>query len=301
MPISRSPERSSGAGMESGEKKEISIKADEAQGATSKVEVGPSDQVEGASLSIVQAPRFPPFSKEYPDIWFTHVEMAFATNRISSDESKFRHVAMHLDTSIWPLVADLLRNPPGTNKYQAIKDRVINSLGESQASKLRRLLGTHELGDEKPSNFLQRLRNLADGQVSDEVLRAIFMEQMPENIRGILAISEVKEMERLAAQADKILEMARPVISSVQSTSITPPGGDLFKEIAELRAQIERLGRQSTHRSRSKSRGTYRKRYSRSKSREKNRDGFCYYHHKFGKDARHCTTPCSWQKEPQEN
>ncbi|KAK2578742.1 hypothetical protein KPH14_012268, partial [Odynerus spinipes] len=40
---------------------------------------------------------------------------------------------------------------------------------------------------------------------------------MPENIRGILAISEVKEMERLAAQADKILEVARPVISSVQS------------------------------------------------------------------------------------
>lgn len=44
----------------------------------------------------------------------------------------------------------------------------------------------------------------------DEILRTIFMEQLPENVRAILAISEIKDLGKLAVQAGKVVEMAKP-------------------------------------------------------------------------------------------
>lgn len=46
-----------------------------------------------------------------------HVGVAIVTNQIISDEFKFRHVAMNLETSIILFIMDLLRNLPETNKY----------------------------------------------------------------------------------------------------------------------------------------------------------------------------------------
>lgn len=45
------------------------------------------------------------------------------------------------------------------------------------------------------------------------------MEQLPENVRTILAISEVQDLAKLAAQADKIVEMAKPAPATIQMTT----------------------------------------------------------------------------------
>lgn len=89
---------------------------------------------------------------------------------------------MHLDQTILSLVANTITNPPGEGKYLTVKERLVTVLGEANATQIRKLLG-HEIGDEKPSVFLQKLRNLAAGQVMDEILRTMFMEQLPENVR----------------------------------------------------------------------------------------------------------------------
>jgi len=130
--------------------------------------------------------RLPPFWKDNPSLWFAQVEAAFAIHRITGDESKFCYVVLHADQSVLPFVADMITDPPAQDKYLKLKERICTVLGETSATKLRRLLGLHELGDEKPSIFLQRLRNLAVGQVTDEILKSMFMEQLPENVRTIL-------------------------------------------------------------------------------------------------------------------
>lgn len=170
---------------------------------------------ENMNIGAANAVRLPPFWKENPHLWFAQVEAAFVINKVSSDETKFRYVVLHLDPSVLPLVADIVTSPPDGDRYAAIKGRLTTVLGETSASRLRRLLASHELGDDKPSVLLQRLRNLAEGQVSDGVLRTIFMDQLPENVRTILAISEVNDLSKLAIQADKILEMTKPVALAV--------------------------------------------------------------------------------------
>jgi hypothetical protein len=268
---------------------------------------GGGDGPQRANIDATQTVRLPPFWKDNPALWFAQVEAAFAIHRITGDESKFRYVVLHADQSVLPFVADLITNPPEQDKYQTLKGRICSVLGETSETKIRKLLGSHELGSEKPSIFLQRLRNLAVGQVTDEILKSIFMEQLPENVRTILAISEVQDLAKLAAQADKVIEMARPVSTAIQAVSGGQADADnkILQEISELRKQVKKLTLRDKNRRRSRSRGRPGSR-GRSGNRERSRhrqghggdtsDEYCYYHNRFGDKAFKCSQPCAYNK-----
>ncbi|XP_025991342.1 uncharacterized protein LOC113003955 [Solenopsis invicta] len=255
---------------------------------------GPPD----GNISAAQTVRLPPFWKDNPALWFAQVEAAFAIHRITGDDSKFRYVVLHVDQSVLPLVADLIANPPAQDKYSTLKERICTVLGETSATNIRKLLGSHEIGDEKPSIFLQRLRNLAAGQVTDDILKSIFMEQLPENVRTILEISEVQDLAKLAAQADKIIEMARPSSSTIQAVSGGQNNSDkLLKEIVELKQQVKKLALRDRQRSGSRGRTPSRGRAKQRGNNDSNKSSeYCYYHNKFGDKAFKCTPPCSYDK-----
>lgn len=163
------------------------------------------------------------------------------------------------------------------------------------------------MGDEKPSIFLQRLRNLAVGQVTNEILKSIFMEQLPENVRSILEISEVQDLAKLAAQADKIVEVTKPASTTVQAVSGRQDEVDnkILQTITELESQIkkftlrDRSGRRSRSRERSKSRerpGSQARLRKHSDKEVNTSKDYCYYHNRFGDEAYKCTQPCTYNK-----
>ncbi|XP_071575620.1 uncharacterized protein [Temnothorax nylanderi] len=242
--------------------------------------------------------RLPPFWKANPNLWFAQAEAAFQLSRVSADDTKFRYVVFNLDQEVLPFVSDILENPPPTQKYQALKDRILTSFGETSESKLRRLLRGHEMGEEKPSNFLQRLRNLAGRACGDSILRTLFLEQLPESIRAVLAVGGVEDLTTLAMQADKAMEVMKPVISAVaiHSTSTSQPVSTLEQQIAELKKQVEALTVKTRKgRSKSRGRGPRDRSVSRKRNVKQNTD-YYYYHAKFGKEAYRCRPPCTWQK-----
>ncbi|KAJ8719791.1 hypothetical protein PYW08_011966 [Mythimna loreyi] len=107
--------------------------------------------------------------------------------------------------------------------------------------------------------------------------------------------------------ADKILEQTQPYgsVAAVCSTSTTPAATTsieekidaLAREIAELKTK------QQSHPN--YRRRSFNRRYSRSRSRSSSRpnhdrarntqSAICFYHRKFGKEARRCTRPCSYE------
>lgn len=289
MPTDRTPDRSGSANSVP----EAPNQESQPTGGTTAMTAG------NASIEAANAVHIPPFWKENPHLWFAQVEAAFAIHRVTSDETKFRYVILYLDHSVLPLVADIIASPPDGDQYKTMKDRLTSVLGETSATRLRKLLTSHELGDDKPSVFLQRLRNLAEGQVSDGVLRTIFMEQLPENVRTILAISEVADLSKLAMQADKILEMTKPTALAIQTVNAeSNPLDKMATEIATLTKQMAKLRKQTRSRSRSGDRGRqhYRGR-TRSKTRAAIENKICYYHCRFGKEAKKCEEPYDWSSE----
>lgn len=143
--------------------------------------------------------------------------------------------------------------------------------------------------------MLLHLRGLSGGRVSDDVLRMLFLEQLPERVRVVLAVSETGDLTKLAKQADRILEAAQNTISSVDSAASrnaeTAPIRELTMQVKALTKRLNmdcdcsgnnrRAGRTTTE----------------TESRYVDH-GFCFYHAKFGHKARNCRSPCSFRKAP---
>ncbi|XP_025266505.1 uncharacterized protein LOC112638642 [Camponotus floridanus] len=276
-------------------------------GAISRAETETPEETGIYSAKLI---KLPPFWRDNPTLWFMQVEASFTLSRITSDDSKYRYVLVNLDTTVLPFMSDIVTSPPATNKYDVLKRRIIDAFGKTSETKLRRLLRNHELTDDKPSNFLQKLRNLAGVQCSDIVLRTLFLEQLPDNVRSILAISEVGDLSKLALQADKVLDMSKINISQVclsTSDALNARKPESTSEITELKASVEALAKQfkklQTGRRRSRSRSRNRPHYRNKSPATKEHRGtdICYYHTRFGKEAYHCLTPCKWKKEDAEN
>lgn len=254
------------------------------------------------ALEIFQArsPRIAPFWKSNAKLWFGQVEAAFALSRITSDSTKYQYVITNLDADTLPFISDLMEKLPEVGKYELIKERLISQFDETNESKLRRILRGTEFTDDKPSNILQRMRNLAGTEVGDNILRTLFLEQLPEHVRGILAISEVVDLSKLALQADKIIEVSRPSILAIdnygnacekQTTKSKAPSTnteDLAIQIGVLTKNLQELNR-FVRRDRTRSR-------SKSQNRRNNDDdGLCFYHRRFGEKARKCRDPCTFK------
>ncbi|GBN38877.1 hypothetical protein AVEN_167692-1 [Araneus ventricosus] len=112
-----------------------------------------------------------------PDLWFIHLESQFKLSGISADETKFHAVVAGLDAKVISYISDIVRNPPRDSKYDALKSRILTHFSHSESSKLRLFLQDLQLGDKRPSQLLQDMRNLAAGNIDDDVLKSIFQRQ----------------------------------------------------------------------------------------------------------------------------
>ncbi|XP_065084917.1 uncharacterized protein LOC135707114 [Ochlerotatus camptorhynchus] len=98
--------------------------------------------------------KLPDFWKTDPVMWFAQAESQFAPAKITVDETKFHHIVAKVDQSVICHIADLVATPPAVNKYNAVKTRLIARFALSPENRLERLLGTHDLGDLRPTHLL---------------------------------------------------------------------------------------------------------------------------------------------------
>ena len=91
--------------------------------------------------------------------------------------------------------------------YDSFKDILLPKVEESVEVSLTRLLEHEELGDRKPSTFLEHLVNLADraGQDRDSnLIRQKFIQSMPSEIKVPLSALVSTPLKELADAADKM-------------------------------------------------------------------------------------------------
>lgn len=260
--------------------------------------------------------KIPPFWPEDAALWFAQLEGQFCISNITADATKFHHVVSQLDYNIAAEVKDIIISPPATDKYNKLKNTLINRLSQSRDQRLKQLLMHEELGDRKPSQLLRHMQSLA-GTTSDPngFVRTMWISRLPTNIQTVLACQEDSSLEILATLADRVHEVVTPLAptqhvaaasgSSTRmtshSTTMAQSNNDLQMQVAELTRQVASLMAEKRpwqrSRSRSKQRGRYHSR-SRSRSRSgKENPSYCWYHNNFGVKARKCETPCTYKSE----
>lgn len=231
--------------------------------------------------------RIPPFWSINPAMWFSQVEAQFAIAGISNDFTRYNTVVGAMDSSVLTHVSDILLGPEQQKSYKALKERLIQQFADSEQQRLRKLLQDLPLDGKKPTALLREMRTLAGSTVSDELLQSLWSQRLPTQAKAILSAHD-GNLDQLAKLADKIVEVNND--SSVNAIS-----GPADSALERLERRMDDLTRQiaslsTNHRSRSSTR----RHHSRNRSKSQHSD--CYYHRRFGKDARNCRSPCKQKK-----
>ena len=245
------------------------------------------------------AVRLPPFWPANPRVWFVQVEAQFSRRGITASRTKYEEMVGVLPTQYATEIQDLLLDPPDDEPYEKLKQQLIARIADSERHKLRQLLTAEELGDRKPSQLLRKMQLLLGEKarmIDSSLLRELFLQRLPGNVQMILASAGSMALDELAEMADRIIEAATPTISAVSAPA---EGGDLRRIIREeVAAALKTQERSRPRFSSGGNRGRRNRSRRRSSSREQsqtdvNREGVCWYHQRFGDNARKCRPPCT--------
>ncbi|KAH6924470.1 hypothetical protein HPB50_018558 [Hyalomma asiaticum] len=202
--------------------------------------------------------RLPPFWTADPQLWFLQVEPQFTARRITAELTKYHHVVASLPPAIASEIRDLLVAPPAENAYTALKQLLIRRLTPSEPQRLQQLLHNTELGDRTPSQLLRQMRQLlhTDGATTTEadsrLLRELFLQRLPVNVRMILASAADKRLSELAELADSVLAVAPPSVAALQpdiaGRAPTTALHDIREQISRLADTADRVASATTRR-----------------------------------------------------
>lgn len=248
---------------------------------------GPSDT---SHISPV-AMKIPPFWPKNVLLWFHQIECQFSIHGISKETTKYNYVMSSLDSEVASHLSDFIAKPLSSTPYSDLKTRLCSEFEVSEHVKLKQLTTEVNIGDKKPSTLLREMRTLAGTQVTDNFLKVIFLQRLPNHIRTALAASQTDSLDNLAKLGDQIAEISAiddHVYAQGDPAQSTDRIAILEKQVNELAQSVQELiiiSKGSTPAT------------SNRKYQFKQKDSqveICWYHNKFGENAKKCIQPCSF-------
>lgn len=257
------------------------------------------DETHADTMAVTQV-KMQPFYETDPELWFTIVETQFNVRKITNEKSKYLHVVSNLNCNTANQVKDILKTPFVEGQYGKLKETLISIYAESSTEKFRKLISGTEIGDKKPSQFLQHMKSLANDAITDDFIKKLWIQRLPSTIRAVLSASTDK-LENLAKMADSMWEVSdRFCVNSIESKDKNHVS-EMEKITKLLEKMSDRISALETQRNQRKSRkdSTPQRNRNRSKSNNNNEkrngdDELCWYHAKFGEEAQTCRKPCNY-------
>ena len=213
--------------------------------------------------------KIPKFLPDQPAVFFVMTESQFALRNVTSDDAKYYHVVSALPPEVVSRIVDLVTAPPTANKYDAIKRRLTDSYARTPMERATRLLEIADLGGRSPLALRDEMRNLARGEDGEFLLRAIFLRALPEEVRRVVRDSTT--LDEIANAAENHFTKTGAALDPRRSVYVAGSDADDADSVAAFRRHPERAGSKS--------------------SAPRERD-ICFYHAKFGANAKKCNAPC---------
>ena len=244
--------------------------------------------------------KIPPFWPADPAVWFAQVEAQFSTKGVVQQRTRFDHVVAALAPDVITEVRDVILHPPADRPYDRLKEALIQRTEASEQRRLQQLLTAEELGDRKPSQLLRHMQHLLgdSGPTPDSAfVRQLFLQRLPPSVRMVLASSSADlSLPQLAEMADRILEVSHvPTVAPVTDPNVSEMRQlttTLTRLVAALDATLSHSREPSDSRRQSRPSRSPSRPPSRQQSRSSSPAGLCWYHRRFGTNARKCRPPC---------
>lgn len=250
---------------------------------------------------VVAKIHIPDFDLEDVETWFICLEAAFCVNDVKSDRQRFNTVIVALGSKAKFVSAAIAKcsKTEASDRYQTMKNAVIDYFRPSENQRLTSLLSGVSLGDRKPSVLLTEMRRLGGDGCSDNVLSNIWLRALPVTVRSIIAAMPSASLDDQANVADKIMEAPHNEIAPVQqepnrTATLEERIDALTRRIEEICSvnRTQHYSHSPRSRPRSRSRPSWDQR-SKSTSRYQHESSnphrwICWYHYRHGNKAEKC-------------
>lgn len=216
------------------------------------------DTTTAAGLAAVSL-KLPPFWSTDAELWFTQVESQFALRGITQDETRYHYVVSSLDHETSKRCKEILRAPPASGKYEAIKRSLLKNFSTTEYERATRILHMPELGDTSPMKLLDEMMDLLGDYSPCFLFRTAFLEKLPVVIRTQLLGLQIEDVRELGRMAQSMWVANSAVCSTEQNA----------EEVSAVKKQ---------------------------KLKKPNMT-LCRYHNAFGAAAAKCVEPCKWKNK----
>ncbi|CAH1646517.1 unnamed protein product [Spodoptera littoralis] len=171
---------------------------------------------------------YPPFSGGFSALWFAQMEAAFDANLVFDEIDKYKYTIAHVPTTYLSLIQDFILNPPDVEDvYEAFKHEFIKRLTIQHVKR-------QPYGNEKPSEYLRKLRKIAGGRVPEDIVLNTWRNNLPENVRQILSVDNTRTTDQMCELADMVTAMSAPV-------PVPTPSAQETSEKAKMQARLQAL------------------------------------------------------------
>jgi len=229
--------------------------------------------------------KLPVFWPDSCESWFINADSQFHLKSITSSTTKFHHVVASLPQNEIDNVVDIIRNPPLTEPYEALKFRLLQRHSLTDYARCESIMSLPMSGDMLPSALLSKMRALLPIEHQECLfLRYAFLRQLPADVRSHLVHDKTEDITVLSQRADEIFRSSAAPNLSVSSLDsahavLQPP---------------PRHNRRAQRTQRAPSPVNRRSQTPAAPSRRASSPSLCWYHARFGSKALSCQSPCSW-------
>ena len=153
----------------------------------------------------------PQYESEDAEAYFCLVDATFAAYEVTDEAKKFLLTMGALTPELRVTAKKIFELEP-EQRYQALKKLIVEKTKKPENQRIQQLLNGAQIGDRRPSDYLQYLRQLM-GEKKEEngtILRTIFLNNLPAQMRPIVAATKALTLDDHAETADKIFDLMRP-------------------------------------------------------------------------------------------
>ena len=252
--------------------------------------------------------NLPSFWSHDPIGWFQHTEAEFTVNRVpTTSHMAYVYVIRALPQEALIAVRDLTRaiTADSPTHYLHLKAALLDHFNITPLQQCFRMLDITTLGDRRATDLYVLMQSLLPSD-ANVLFNALFIRILPEHIRQHLVERGECHPRELAVAADQLLN-ATPVPAFAASAAVSSAAAPLPAAAASWRPS-NRNARSPVRRrdstpfrpaSPSRRRPPFQKQRSSSPRRLQQPPSSCttcFYHYNFGREARKCQAPCSWQE-----
>ncbi|XP_053968816.1 uncharacterized protein LOC128870240 [Anastrepha ludens] len=237
----------------------------------------------------------PSMSGDNIEAYFYSLNFWFEASGVTTDAAKFNIVAASIPQAKLMELRSIIDAAPATGRYKYIQTKLTDNFTESQQRRLQRVLRDMPLGDRRPSDLFNEMKRAAGSTLSESILHDLWVNRLPPYAQSAIIATNVPILDKLKI-ADSISESMQlregrlhEVVAPIHTTD-----NDLRAEIAELKQRFENV--MNTEMSQARSR-------SRTPARPYNTNAahLCWYHAKFGTEAKKCRQPCKFTQQSSQN